>query len=244
MIRMKRGLAFKLTLGGVLAVVIPVLVIGLFSVMKSSKAMEEAGKSQSTEIAKSIANMVELVLREEIKVITDQSTKKTLTEAAIKASKEGAANAAAEIEAAQKDLALVRDKIGQDYESIFVADANGVIIAQRAPDCRVGVMKECDCSEAAGCGQMGDSAIVRDKKTGLSSEQSHVRELIETEGAHMRREGIEGFEKGDRPPLIPEAIVNLQEGVIGPLLFAVSFFGIDDETVPGIWLNGLLYGYY
>ena len=48
---MKRGLAFKLTLGGILVVLIPVLVVGLFSVTRSSKALEETSKMHSLETA-------------------------------------------------------------------------------------------------------------------------------------------------------------------------------------------------
>jgi predicted PurR-regulated permease PerM len=73
---MKRGLAFKLTLGGILAVLIPVLVVGVTSTAKSSKALEETSKTHSIETAKSLASVAQLVLQEEIKIITELSMQK------------------------------------------------------------------------------------------------------------------------------------------------------------------------
>ncbi|MCX5908830.1 MAG: methyl-accepting chemotaxis protein, partial [Deltaproteobacteria bacterium] len=81
---MKRGVRFKLVCGGILIIVIPLLVVGIFSFVKSARELEDISKGQSIQLAKSIASMVHLVLQEEVKVIHTLSNNQTAIEAATK----------------------------------------------------------------------------------------------------------------------------------------------------------------
>src|SRR5271157_4405199 len=103
---MQKGVAFKLILGGILVVLIPLPMVALLSTARSSKALEETSKMHSVETAKSLANMAQLVLQEEIKVVTELSIQKNIIEAATKVTKEGVGNAAKEIEELGKELSL------------------------------------------------------------------------------------------------------------------------------------------
>jgi len=64
----KRSLKFKLIIGGILAVVVPLIVVGLFSVNKASDALVKAAKGSATQIARDLAGMTNLALDQEIKL--------------------------------------------------------------------------------------------------------------------------------------------------------------------------------
>ena len=66
----KRTLGFKLVAGGIAAVLIPLLVVGLFAVNKASTSLAEASKSQALNIATDLAEAVNLVLAEQLQKVT------------------------------------------------------------------------------------------------------------------------------------------------------------------------------
>jgi methyl-accepting chemotaxis protein len=164
---MNKGLGFKLTLGGILIVLIPVAVVGFFSVSRSSKALEETSKAQSIETAKSLANMVQLVLLEETKIVTSLSLNKGTIATATKVSKAGVDGAGKEIEELANELSVLKNKIGKDYESIFVTDANGVICADNGGLKMKGVsMADRQYFKEAMGGKVSLGAVVKSKFTG------------------------------------------------------------------------------
>ncbi len=126
---MKKTLGFKLTFGGIMLVLIPILVIGGFALYKATGALEDMAKGQATQIAKNITDMIEVALKEEMKVASHLSVQPYVIEAASKSSKEGAAKASGELERLSTEFAKVMKQSGSDYESVFVADASGTIIA-------------------------------------------------------------------------------------------------------------------
>jgi methyl-accepting chemotaxis protein len=65
----KKTLGFKLVSGGIIAVLIPLLIVGIFAVMKTSGALEALALNQSMEIAKGIANMSQLAVEDELKIV-------------------------------------------------------------------------------------------------------------------------------------------------------------------------------
>ena len=125
----KRTLGFKLIAGGILAVVIPLLVVGLFSVNKASDALTTLSKEQVTNIAKDLAGMTQLVLLEEIKLAKEISTGNASIRAAEKVAAGNAENAAAETKILEHELSRTMETLGNDYESIVVTDVDGTVIA-------------------------------------------------------------------------------------------------------------------
>ena len=59
----KRTLSFKLILGGALLVIIPLVVVGLFAVNKTSKALIDQYQNQSIQMAHSLAEMTDAMER-------------------------------------------------------------------------------------------------------------------------------------------------------------------------------------
>ena len=68
---MKKGFSLnqKMMAGGILAVLIPLLVIGGFAAVMSSRSLKEMSYQQSSNVAKSLAEMVELSMIEETKMV-------------------------------------------------------------------------------------------------------------------------------------------------------------------------------
>ena len=125
----KRTLGFKLTFGGIMLVLIPIVVVGGFALYKATGALEDMAKGQAMQIAKGISDMIEVALKEEMKVASHLAVQPYVIEAASKSSKEGAAKASGELERLSTEFAKVMKQSGSDYESVFVADAGGTIVA-------------------------------------------------------------------------------------------------------------------
>ncbi len=122
----ERSLNFKMTLGGVLAVLVPLLVVGAFSAFKSEKALMNAATEQAAHIANELAASVQTIFLEEIKLVNSLAVKNDIVAvaAAVTAGRSGEADGQLARQAA--DLAAMMKKVGSDYEGIFVTDANGV----------------------------------------------------------------------------------------------------------------------
>jgi len=58
----KLTLASRLTLGGIIIVVVPLLIVGLFAVMKASDALTDLSREQATNVAVKLADMTEVAL--------------------------------------------------------------------------------------------------------------------------------------------------------------------------------------
>ena len=125
----RRSLGFKLIVGGISAVLIPIVVVGVFSIMKASSSLDNLAKEQAANIAKDISNMAGLVLQEEMKLASNLAVGESAINAATSSRRGGAEGAADEIEMSDRSLTAVMKKFGHDYEVIFVADSNGSIIS-------------------------------------------------------------------------------------------------------------------
>lgn len=125
----KKSLGFKLTVGGIAVVLIPLAIIGFFSVTKASNALVAISEEQAVNIAKDVANMTLLVLQEELKLTQQLAAGQSAIAAAAKVHGSGAGQAAEEIKMLNAELSRVMQKIGTDYESILVVDRHGSVFA-------------------------------------------------------------------------------------------------------------------
>ncbi len=128
----RKSLAFKLVLGGILAVLIPVGVVGLFSVDPSSRALSNLSENQAILVSKALADMTELVLREELKLAKSLAEDNDALAATGKVRAEGIASTGLEIEHLVRKMRRSMDRTGADYEAIFVTDADGRIAHARS----------------------------------------------------------------------------------------------------------------
>jgi methyl-accepting chemotaxis protein len=125
----KRTLGFKLITGGVSVVLIPLLVVGLFSVVKATSALTTLANEQATNIATTLSSMVDLVLKEEIKLVKDIAIGNTTITAATKVAESGVAGSSAELASLNSKLTNTMRSLGEDFDSIIVTDISGTVIA-------------------------------------------------------------------------------------------------------------------
>jgi methyl-accepting chemotaxis protein len=153
----KRTLGFKLVAGGVVAVLIPLVVVGIFAAVKSSIALRSIAEGQSALVAKSLAEMVNVALSEELKNISGLATDPAVVEAA----------GGGSVENTGARLSAVMKKVGSDYETLFVTDAAGVIRADGVGGSYIGInVGERDYLVNAKSGKASVGTAVKSKKTG------------------------------------------------------------------------------
>ena len=122
----KKTLGFKLVCGGIISVLIPLLVVGLFASLKAAGALETLALHQSTEISKNLVHMTELAVAEEMKIASQLSYSDTVIEAATAHAK---GTGGAEIEKAIASLAALVKNAKDEYEVIFIAGRDGKVFA-------------------------------------------------------------------------------------------------------------------
>ncbi len=163
----KRSLGFKLATGGIALVLMPLLVVGLFSVGRSTEALTALSQGQAELTARNLATMVDLVLSEEIKLAREMAVDRTSIRAAQAVSTTGRGSAGEAIAALDQKLSAAMKQIGKDYEAFIATDTRGVIFA----DSQGGSYKGTDISERdyfkrAVAGQDAVSDPVRSKVSG------------------------------------------------------------------------------
>jgi methyl-accepting chemotaxis protein len=153
----KRTLGFKLISGGIIAVLIPVLVVGIFAAVKASNALEAAAKDRAMKGAHNLADLVQEVLSIELKVATEIA----MSDDAINASTNS------NVEAMNGKLADAMVKIGKDYEAILITDANGSIVSDGSKGEWKGIsLADRDYFQKAKNGQANVGTVVKSKKSG------------------------------------------------------------------------------
>lgn len=126
----KRSLKFKLIIGGLLAVVVPLTVIGAFSINKASSALVTAAKGQAAHIAQNLATLTDMTIDQEIKLAREVALEPLVVAAVRKVSEGGGVdNAQIELEALDRFFVTIFDEIGASYDFLFVTDADGLAIA-------------------------------------------------------------------------------------------------------------------
>jgi methyl-accepting chemotaxis protein len=125
----KRSLKFKLILGGIMAVVIPVLFVGIFAINTASNALMDAGKSQVQQVAQDLAAMAEVTIDQEVKLAKQMAVNPVVIDAAAKVMESGLAQSQAELKALDDLFVKLYEQVGSDYDLLFVADAQGAVIS-------------------------------------------------------------------------------------------------------------------
>ena len=165
----KRSLKFKLIVGGILAAIVPLTVVGVFSVTKASNALLESGKSEVLQIAQDLAGMTELYLEQEIKFAKSLAVAPLVQDAAAKVNESGLDNALENVKALDNFLATTFKEAGAAYELFVLTDKNGITIA----DSLNGAMREKKISiadreyfQTAKSGNLNIGSPVKSKVTG------------------------------------------------------------------------------
>ncbi len=163
----KSTLRLKLIVGGVFLTVVPLVCVGVFSIVKASGSLESVAAQQDVNTAKSMAMMVQLSLREEIKLARDLSVGNTTIDVATKVSEDGIEKSGADIVKLDRKLSTAMDQLGGDYESLWAADANGMVYCESPAGVLKGIsVADQEYFKNAGDGKVGLSSVVKSKNSG------------------------------------------------------------------------------
>ena len=120
----KRTLGFKLVTGGIAAVLIPLLVVGLFAVNKASTSLAEASKSQALNIASDLAEAVDLILEEQVKKVESLAAIDAFRRAA-----EAPILTVGEESDLNRQIHATLKGLGDNYQGIFLGRNDGILFA-------------------------------------------------------------------------------------------------------------------
>ena len=125
----QRSLKFKLILGGFLTVVVPLTVVGLFAINKSSDALIATAKGQSSQISKDLAMMTDMFLEQQLILAEEIALEPLIMDTANKAMAGGIDNADEQFAPLDHFLAKIFKRVGNYYDDVFVADTKGIILS-------------------------------------------------------------------------------------------------------------------
>jgi len=121
------SLSFKLISGGIALALIPLIAIGLFSVMKTGSALEKNAQTSAETTAKDLALIVQENLTQEAKISSTLAADARFQSIAQKVAADGSEKHQDEITALYNDLKGQYAALGSQYQGIFLSDINGVI---------------------------------------------------------------------------------------------------------------------
>ncbi|ADK83461.1 methyl-accepting chemotaxis sensory transducer [Desulfarculus baarsii DSM 2075] len=116
----------KLILGGVILVSLPLLIVGVYSYVASSKALTANAEENALSTAQRLADMANTYMEMESRLIREVAVGNT-TIAVAEKNHVGAADA--DVKELDRKLASFIKTVGQDYATIFVTNVKGDIIA-------------------------------------------------------------------------------------------------------------------
>jgi hypothetical protein len=125
----QRSLKFKLIVGGVLAAIIPLMVVGLFSIMKSSNALVSLSKGQAKIIAQNLATMTNMAMEQEVQFARGLAPDPLVKNAVTKVAETGMDNSISELKNLDSFLTNIVKEVGADYNVLFVTDSKGLFIS-------------------------------------------------------------------------------------------------------------------
>ncbi|MFO7749103.1 MAG: methyl-accepting chemotaxis protein [Desulfobacteraceae bacterium] len=125
----EKSLKFKLILGGILAALLPLTVVGIFSIMSSSKALLSIANGRAEMAASNIAMLTDEFLEQEKKLAEQLALEPLIGKAAEKVAQNGADSALSTLESLDNLLKKHQNQSSESYDMFFVTDKKGTIIS-------------------------------------------------------------------------------------------------------------------
>ncbi len=163
----KMTLGGKLLVGGISLVLIPIVIIGSFSIINASKAMKSFAEQTVAAKAKNLSDLAQLAVKEELKVVKQLSVEDTLVETASLMAKESKEDLSSHVDKLSKHLSNVMKAVGEDYETLVVIDQKGIVYADGVGGSNKGInTADRDYFKAAKEGKSSIGEVAKSKKTG------------------------------------------------------------------------------
>ncbi|MFH2065187.1 MAG: methyl-accepting chemotaxis protein [Pseudomonadota bacterium] len=155
------GIGKKMMLGGLSIVIIPLAVVGFYSIFKASNGLQTLAEQRASMTAETLAKMTELALTEEAKLIKEIAMDFHVVRAAESRDNQEA------IAAANETLSKKLHTLGSNYENILAIDQNGILFSDSAGGKLAGMnVKDREYFQAAIKGDVAVSDALKSKGTG------------------------------------------------------------------------------
>lgn len=125
----KLTLKSKLIIGGVMAALLPLIVVGFFSINKSSSALVNIAQGQAKLTAQTLAAMVNRYMEQEIEKARIMASEPLIQRLANRAGDKDFENSFSEILAVESYLSDIYQKTQENYENILVTNSSGLVLA-------------------------------------------------------------------------------------------------------------------
>ncbi len=122
------SIKFRLITGGMTLVLLPLIIMGFFSISKSSKALTDLSKKQAETIASDLARLADNILKEEVKTAELLATDTRVINALSEVNKGETQDKTDQIANLYQDLQKKFNRLGENYEGIYVSDTKGNLI--------------------------------------------------------------------------------------------------------------------
>jgi methyl-accepting chemotaxis protein len=163
----KMTLNARLVLSGIALVLVPTVLVSLFSINRSTKSLDQAARREFATAAKSLAVMTQVALSGELSIIKGLAIRPTIVQAASSVAKNGMSNSAAETAQATRELTAFQKQVGNDFENIVLTGIDGVECADGLNGANIGIsLKDREYFKVAMQGKTYIGAAVKSKGTG------------------------------------------------------------------------------
>ncbi|MGL1930904.1 MAG: methyl-accepting chemotaxis protein [Desulfotalea sp.] len=123
-----KSISFKLITGGLLAVLIPLLIVGIYAVNKSSSALLHVSEENAEHQAHAVAEAVEVTIELQAETAMAFSTGSQIREVMTKVKELGIDATIAEVSSLRQNLKSKFALLDEHFMGIFVTDTDGLII--------------------------------------------------------------------------------------------------------------------
>lgn len=124
-----KSISFRLLIGGITAVVIPIAVVGFYSVRQSSCALNEMAKGTAVQVAKDLSFSTNIEINNKINITQAMAGEPRVMAAALKVLENGLEASITEVTAVDGFLDNAYPMVGDSCEQIFVTDSKGNIFS-------------------------------------------------------------------------------------------------------------------
>ncbi len=125
----KMTLKSKLIIGGMVAAILPLIVVGLFSINKSSSALINIAQGQAKLTAQNLATMTNLYMEQEIEKARTIASEPLIQKMLNKVGAEDFENSFFEVSAVEAYLSDIYQKFKKNYDDILVTNSSGLVLA-------------------------------------------------------------------------------------------------------------------
>ena len=180
-------------------VMVPLIVVGLFSINKSSDALTSIAKGQAEQIAKDLALMTDIMLEEEVKLATEMALEPLMVDVLSRAMAGDIEETDEKLIALDHSFVKTFQRIGKDYEDLFVTDINGIVFSSsNGKNVRLKKISVADRDyfKAAMAGSVGIGLPVFSKNSGIPITvvgvpvQTETGQVVGVFGAVIKLDGL------------------------------------------------------